>query len=41
MKKEEEEEEEQFTRAHISRDPKAFQPQRAESKLTYSTTIIK
>ena len=25
----------QCTRAHISRDPKAFQPQRAESKLTY------
>ena len=27
------------TRAHISRDPKAFQFQRAESKLTYYTTI--
>ena len=29
------------TRAHISRDPKAFQPHKAESKLAYSTTIIK
>ena len=27
--------------AHISGDPKAFQTQRAESKLTYSTTVIK
>ena len=26
--------------AHISRDTKAFQPQRAESKLTYYATII-
>ena len=27
--------------AHMIRDPEAFQPQRAESKLTYYTTIIK
>ena len=31
----------QCTRVHISRDPTAFQPQRAESKLAYYTTIIK